>query len=294
MAQPFDITLKHLLESHPADCLQLVGLPTTAPVDVIDADLATVSAEADKVIRVKDRKPWLMHFEMQASYDAELPRRMLRYNVLLNYRHGLPVRSVVVLLRPQADGPEMTGVVRQTLAGEQYLEFHYRILRIWQKPVEEILTGGVGTLPLAPLARVKRPELPAVVRRMRDRVTAELPPAEQAVVWTETLVLMGLRYEAGFATELLKGARTMKESVTYQAIVREGEAKGAVEEAQRLLLRQGAKKLGDPNKGARAVVEQILDLNRLEALFDRVDQVNSWQELLAEPQPRRRTGKRRA
>jgi hypothetical protein len=38
MAQPFDITLKHLLESHPADCLRLVGFPTAAPIDVIDAD----------------------------------------------------------------------------------------------------------------------------------------------------------------------------------------------------------------------------------------------------------------
>ena len=108
MAQPFDITLKHLLEAHPADCLRLVGLPTAAAIDVIDADLATVSAEADKVFRVNDRPPWLMHFELQASYDVDLPQRMLRYNVLLKNRHGLPVRSVVILLRPKADGPEMT------------------------------------------------------------------------------------------------------------------------------------------------------------------------------------------
>src|SRR6266568_2915879 len=76
MAQPFDITLKHLLESHPADCLRLVGLPTVSPIEVIDADLATVIAEADKVFRVKDQLPWLMHFELQASYDRDLPQRM--------------------------------------------------------------------------------------------------------------------------------------------------------------------------------------------------------------------------
>src|SRR5438552_3883906 len=146
MAKPFDITLQHLLESHPADCLRLVGFPTAAPIDVIDADLATVIAEADKVFRVRDQQPWIMHFELQVSYDADLPRRMLRYNVLLNHRHGLPVRSVVILLRPKADGPEMTGVVRHTLEGEQYLEFRYRAVRIWQKPVEDILAGGVGTL----------------------------------------------------------------------------------------------------------------------------------------------------
>lgn len=130
MAHPFDITLKHLLEAHPGDCLRLVGLPTDAPVEVIDADLATVTAEADKVFHVKERPAWLMHFELQVSYDAKLPQRMLRYNVLLNNRHGLPVRSVAILLRPAADGPEMTGVVRHTTGGEQYLEFHYRVVRI--------------------------------------------------------------------------------------------------------------------------------------------------------------------
>src|SRR5258708_26315459 len=117
MAQPFDITLKHLLESHPADCLRLAGLRTGAAIDVIDADLATVMAEADKVFRIKDRQPWMMHFEMQVSYDGDLCERMLRYNVLLKNRHALPVRSVVILLRPKADGPEMTGVVRHALAG---------------------------------------------------------------------------------------------------------------------------------------------------------------------------------
>lgn len=48
MAQPFDITLKDLLEAHPADCLRLAGIVTQAAISVIDADLATVSAEADK------------------------------------------------------------------------------------------------------------------------------------------------------------------------------------------------------------------------------------------------------
>ncbi len=123
MSQPFDITLKHILEAHPADFLRLVGLPTEAPIEVIDADLATVRPEADKVFRICEKPAWLMHFELQTSYDAQLPERMLQYNVLLKVRHGLPVRSVVVLLRPKADGAEMSGVVRHAVGGQQYLEF---------------------------------------------------------------------------------------------------------------------------------------------------------------------------
>src|SRR5207244_4281729 len=141
----------------------------------------------------------------------------------------LPVRSVVILLRAKADGPEMTSVVRHTLADEQYLEFNYRVVRIWQKPVEDVLAGGVGTLPLAPLAAVKEPELPAIIRRMKERVSAEAPSGEEAVLWTATYVLMGLRYDEALADELLRGVLAMEESVTYQAIIRKGKAEGRAE-----------------------------------------------------------------
>jgi len=57
MSKPFDVTLKHLVEAYAADCLDFVGLRTSQPVDVIDADLSTVMAEADKVIRVHDPSP---------------------------------------------------------------------------------------------------------------------------------------------------------------------------------------------------------------------------------------------
>jgi len=148
-----------------------------------------------------------MHFELQVSYDADLPQRMLRYNVLLKNRHGLPVRSVAILLRPKADGPEMTGVVQHTLADEHYLKFDYRVVRIWRKPVADILDGGVGTLPLAPLAEVTKPELPGVILRMKERLKVETTVSEEAVLWTATYVLMGLRYDQALTGELLKGVR---------------------------------------------------------------------------------------
>lgn len=292
MAQPFDVTLKDLLETHPADCLRLAGIVTDAPITVIDADLATVSAEADKVFRIEEPQPWLMHFEPQASYDAGLPERMLRYNVLLHGRHQLPVRSVALLLRPKADGPEMTGAVRHRLGDERYLKFAYRILRIWEMPVETVLAGGIGTLPLAPLADVTEAALPGVIRRMEARTRAETTPAEQATLWTSTYVLMGLRYQAKFVSRLLEGVRAMEESVTYQAIIRKGEAKGKVEGAvhlaQKMLLIQGEDRFGAPDASTKSALAAITDLDRLESLIPRILHVANWAELLAEPKPARR------
>ena len=59
---------------------------------------------------------------------------------------------------------------------------------------------------------------------------------------------------ADVASKLLGGVRAMKESSTYQAILEEGaklgeargEAKGKVEEAKAILLRQGSRRFGSP------------------------------------------------
>jgi predicted transposase YdaD len=47
MSKPFDASLKELIEGYPADWVRLVtGAPPPA-VDVIDADVSSVSAAAD-------------------------------------------------------------------------------------------------------------------------------------------------------------------------------------------------------------------------------------------------------
>src|SRR5207249_1608460 len=161
------------------------------------ADLSTVTAAADKVLRVRAPAPWLAHVEMQSSRDSELPDRHLEYNVLLKRRHRLPVRSIIVLLRPEADGPELTGLLEHWLPEEDwYLRFRHRVVRVWEKPVEGVLAGGLATLPLAPLSDVSAAALPGVIRRMEQRVRREASPEEAGRLWTATYVLSGLRYRA--------------------------------------------------------------------------------------------------
>lgn len=286
MAKPFDATLKHLLEAYPQDWVRLLGLQEAGPVQVLDADLATITAEADKVFRLGEPNPWLLHLELQSSYDPRLGQRSLRYNVLLESRHELPVQSILILLRPEADGREMNGRVRRQLPnGRPYLEFEYDVVRVWQLPAESILQSGLGTLPLAPLATVSDEALPRIIQRMEDRFSHEAGPGEAASLWTAAYVLMGLKYPREFAAQLLKGVRAMKESTTYQAILEEGEvkglARGRAEEARRILLALGKKRLGPPDARVQATVQAIADVDHLEQLTERLLDVSSWQELLA-------------
>jgi hypothetical protein len=67
----------------------------------------------------------------------------------------VPVHSVVVLLRPRAESPALRGSVRyQARAGRGHMDFGFEIVRLWQRPVEALLSGSLATLPLAPLGQL--------------------------------------------------------------------------------------------------------------------------------------------
>jgi hypothetical protein len=93
-----------------------------------------------------------------------------------------------------------------------------------------------------------------------------------------------------FCLWFLLGRDVMKESVTYQTILREGKAEawdewkleGKIEEAKRILLRQGRKRFGQPKASVKAQVESLADLRRLERLIDRVLDAKSWDDLICE------------
>ena len=281
MSHPFDAILKHLPEDYPQDWARFAGVE--APVAVIDADVSTVTAAADKVLWVEERVPSILHLEFQASHDAKLGSRVLQYNVLLGVRHSVSVRSLVILLRPEAAGRDLTGQVCWCLpSGRQYLEFQYEPIRLWQLSPEVLLEGGLGTLPLAPLTKISRPALPGLIQRMVERIDREAEPPAAQSLWTATYVLMGLEYDREFTKHLLRGVRSMKESVTYQAILEEGREEGRAEAAQRNVLSLGTSLLGKPSPKVRRTLGRITDLNVLETLLLSVVKVDSWTELLAD------------
>jgi hypothetical protein len=86
----------------------------------------------------------------------------------------------------------------------------------------------------------------------------------------------------------------MKESSTYQAILAEGEARGKVKEAKRMLRLLGEGVFGPPDAATATALDGINDVTRLEELCQRMHTVQSWQELLREPTPRRPRGRRRS
>lgn len=287
--RPFDAATRGLIDRDPEGWLRWLGLPVDGPVSSVDSDLATALAAVDKVLRIDSPAPWLAHVELQASSDPALPLRLLQYHALLLHRHQIPVATTLVLLRPQARLPGLTGrLQRRGPNGETTITFRYRVVRLWERPVDEILAGGLGVLPLAPLAAVEQSRLPEILHSLDERFDREAPPSTADELWAATLLLMGVRYDRSMIRALGERVRRMRESVTYQMIIEEGieqgieqgRAQGELAAIRRVLLHLGAQRLGQPPADVTARIEGATDLAALERASERILSVGSWDELL--------------
>ena len=155
------------------------------------------------------------------------------------------------------------------------------------------LDGGLGTLPLAPIADLGALPVEAVAEAVGRRID-QTPPELSGLLWTSTSILMGMRYPADLIQHLLRGSRQMKESTFYQAILAEGEALGEARgeargvilgeasQAKRLLLRLGEARFGSILPADRERLDAISQLGRLEDLCELVviAPVMTWPEFL--------------
>ena len=205
MSKPFDAVTRRLLEADPLAWLGAAGLSGTT-ADLIDADLSTVTSEADRILRVRRRnlRDYLAHFEMQSSFDIEMILRLLRYNVLIFCKYGIPVVSILFLLRKKAERARYSGFFSYDAPEDGWedgptLTFRYRVVRVWELNVEDILKDPLALLPLSPLTNVSKSELPRIVRQMEARIEAEATLADQGDLWISAYILMGLKYKSEFS-----------------------------------------------------------------------------------------------
>src|SRR6476620_377638 len=105
----FDASAKELVWDVPAAWLDRLGIGPFGLVEVIDSDITALTAAADKVIRVGGPEPCLVNIELQSSHQLDLPETLWFRQAALFHRHRLPVLTVLVLLRREANSPRLTG-----------------------------------------------------------------------------------------------------------------------------------------------------------------------------------------
>jgi predicted transposase YdaD len=323
MSKKYDVTLWTLYEPKPDEWLDFLSFPVPDPslLEVLDSNISIFSPEIDRAIRVGGPHPYIVHTEFLSGRDPGLPERSFWYNTVLGQKYHVPVWSVIVLLRPAADGPELTGVFEQSFPGRGLsVVFRYDVIRIWLEPPEKFLTAGLSVLPLAPVSNVAPEQLEAVLRGVAERLKREADPALMMTLWTAMTLLIGLRHKPEQVRATIEGVRDMvlgirdiEESWVYQDILAkglakglaegeakgraegeakgraegraegrsEGRAEGEVEEARHAVLRLGRKKLGEPDERVLSRLADLGDLERLNLLLEGVLDAACWDDLLA-------------
>jgi hypothetical protein len=96
------------------------------------------------------------------------------------------------------------------------MEFHFDVVRLWERPVSELLAGDVGTLPLAVLGQLPagvelEAGLASVIAQLIARVEREAAPEKSRRLLTAAFVLTGMRVARQVAQNLFRGVRTMQD-----------------------------------------------------------------------------------
>jgi len=269
----------------PEGFLAAFDRPPAGPVKLLNVDLSTVTTAADLVLGLGETPEEIIHLDFQSSAAAWKHADVMVYNALLFAHYRVPVHSVVVLLRPQAGHSNMNGVIRYAARpGRGGMDFGYEVVRLWERPAEELLAADLGVAPLAMLGRL--PEglpleegLAAVARRVVERLTQEAPPDRAKKLLTDALLLTGLRVRRDAAVRIFRGVRAMEESDTYLMILDQGEERGL----RGIILLLGEDQFGPPNASVKAGLQNITDLDRLKRIARRTPKATSWQEILDSP-----------
>lgn len=271
---------KFLIEQYSSDFAawllgEAISLTTINP-----SELNVEPIRADSVMLLQSRAV-ILHTEFQTVADETMPFRMADY--YLRLRRKFPQQDIqqVVIYLKRTTSPS----VRQTSYQTPVMTHQFRVMRLWEQPVEVFLSMP-GLLPYAVLSQAadKQQVLAQVVQQL-EQIT---DPREQRNLVAATSILAGLELEAQTIQQLMRSP-AMRESTMYQFILREGEAiglergltEGRTVGERELVLKLLNRKLGNLSPELTAKVSS-LSLERLEALaealldFTSVEDLASW------------------
>lgn len=159
------------------------------------------------------------------------------------------------------------------------------MIRLWEQP-SSIFLESVGLYPFASLAQTDQPEL--VLREVAARIEEISERKLQSDISAISYILAGLVTDRSRVGQIIR-RDIMRESVTYQEVLAEGELKGKTQglveghigEARSLTIRQLTRKLGNISPILLAKIE-ALPLERLELLgedlldFTSISDLEQW------------------
>jgi predicted transposase/invertase (TIGR01784 family) len=213
----YDNTCKFLAENFATDFASwLLGQPILL-TKLEPSELATEPIRADSVIFLQSLHI-IVHIEFQTITDKNMAFRMLDYWVRLHRKYpNKEIYQVVIYLKP-TDSP----LVYETSFKSQQLTHNFNVIRLWEQPTA-IFQQYLGLLPLAVLTKTNdaTETLKEVVKLIDNIEDTKV----KSNVTAATAIIAGLGLDKQVIQRLLR-SDLMKESVIYQEILLQGEARG--------------------------------------------------------------------
>jgi predicted transposase/invertase (TIGR01784 family) len=230
----FDTTCRRLAEIFPEDFASWLLGDRIALTELSPTELSIEPIRADSVMLLQGQKD-ILHIEFQTDPKEDVPMRLADYRLRLHRKFpDKIIHQVVLYLRETAS--ERVYQTYFEIAG-MYAEFN--VVRLWEVPADELMEFP-GLLPFVALSRSVDP-LQTLRRAVREM--SNIPNAsQQHEALAAAYVLAGLRFEEIVIAQIIR-RDVMRESVTYQAILREGREEGREEEAIALITRQLTRRL---------------------------------------------------
>jgi predicted transposase/invertase (TIGR01784 family) len=275
---------KFLIERYSTDfAAWLLGAST--PLTTINpTELNVEPVRADSVMLLQGRNV-ILHTEFQTVTDSSMPFRMADYYLRLRRKFPeVTIQQVVIYLKRTG-----SDLVRQTRYTTPVMTHEFRVIRLWEEPVEGFLSTP-GLLPYAVLSRTTDKE--AVLTQVLGELEQISDRTEQSNLVAATSILAGLELNEQVIKRLMRSP-VMRESTMYQSILREGQAEGLEQGLARgleqgrtvgertLVLKLLTRKLGNLSPTLQTKVN-ALSLESVEALgeamfdFNRIEDLESW------------------
>lgn len=213
----YDNICKILAETFPADFASwILGEPISLTT-LQPSELSSEPIRADSLIFLESSAV-IFHLEFQTNPDENMPLRMLDYWVRI--RRKFPTRKIhqtVIYLKP-SNSP----LVTQNSFTSEETSHRFQIIRMWEQS-PQALQQYSGLLPLMVLCATDSAE--ETLKQVAQQLEGIEDKQIQSNLVTATYVISGLTLEEEVVKRILR-QEIMRESVTYQEILKEGEAKG--------------------------------------------------------------------
>ena len=226
MPGPFDTAAKRLLREKPQHFVSWL-VAGGVFLRILPNELKSRNIFADGLFSiVVNEQPALLHIEFQTRKHAEMPERLLEYNVLASSENEwLPVYTCVIYLRKDGRVPE-SPLIRMLPSGEEGHRFYFHVVEVGKIPAKQLLQKGLlGLLPLLPLT-----ESGAEPGVMQEMVTT-LEEAGEIELLALAFAFGGLvsgneAYNEWFRRSFAMLEDILEESWTYQELIQKGMQKG--------------------------------------------------------------------